>query len=157
MLLPLLIGLLVKARYGGAAGFLQPVMAQIWTVSLVLLLVLMLGLDVRKLISLFGTGALLATLLFIAIALVAGYLLGGPGADTKRVLALGTGQRNLSAAFIVATANFADQPNVLVYLAAAGLVGMVLVFPTAGEFGKRGERATEPGTAPEPIEKPRDL
>lgn len=36
-----------------------------------------------------------------------------------------------------ATGSFADQPNVLVYLAAAGLVGMVTSFPTAAEFGKR--------------------
>ena len=73
------------------------------------------------------------------ISLLAGYLLGGPGADTKQVLALGTGQRNLSAAFIIGGGNFADQPNVLVYVAAAGLVGMFVLFPAAGEFGKRSK------------------
>jgi bile acid:Na+ symporter, BASS family len=102
----------------------------------------MLALNVKNVVALFGTGAILATLLFIAISLLGGYLLGGPTTDTKQVLALGTGQRNLSAAFIVATASFADQPNVLVYLAAAGLVGMFAVFPTAGEFGKRSEEST---------------
>jgi predicted Na+-dependent transporter len=139
MFVPLLIGLFIKARYEGAAGTLQPVMSQISTISLALLLVLMLALNVKNVIALFGTGAILATLLFVAISLLGGYLLGGPSTDTKRVLALGTGQRNLSAAFIIATASFADQPNVLVYLAAAGLVGMFAVFPTAGEFGKRSE------------------
>ena len=139
MLAPLLIGLFVKARYEGAAGSLQPVMAQISTISLALLLVLMLGLNFKNVIALFGTGAILATILFIAISILGGYLLGGPSTDTKRVLALGTGQRNLSAAFIIATGSFADQPNVLIYLAAAGLVGMLVVFPTAGEFGKRSQ------------------
>jgi BASS family bile acid:Na+ symporter len=77
-------------------------------------------------------------------------LLGGPSTDTKQVLALGTGQRNLSAGFIIATGSFADQPNVLVFLAAAGLVGMFTLFPTAAEFGKRSKDATpEPATEPE--------
>jgi predicted Na+-dependent transporter len=147
MLVPLLIGLFIKARYEGAAEALQPVMAQISTISLALLLVLMIGLNFENVIALFGTGAIIATLLFTAITLLGGYLLGGPGTDTKQVLALGTGTRNLSAAFIIATGNFADQPNVLVYLAAAGLVGMVIVFPTAAEFGKRSETATGSETA----------
>lgn len=141
MLVPLLVGLLIKARYEGAAGESQPVMSQISNISLALLLVLMLALDYRSVIDLFGTGAILATLLFLAISLLVGYLLGGSSTDTKRVLALGSGQRNLAAAFIIATSNFADQPNVLVYLAAVGLVGMVVVLPTAAEFGKRS-RAT---------------
>jgi predicted Na+-dependent transporter len=141
MLVPLLIGLFIKARYEGAAEALQPVMAQISTISLALLLVLMLALNFSNVVALFGTGAIIATLLFLVIAILIGYLLGGPSTDTKMVLALGTGQRNLSAAFIIATGSFADQPNVLVYLAAAGLVGMFALFPTAGEFGKRSSKA----------------
>ena len=139
MLVPLIIGLLIKARYEGAAQTLQPVMAQIANISLALLLVLMLVVNFRNVLALFGTGAIIATLLFIAIAVVAGYFLGGPGTDTKRVLALGTGQRNLAAAFLIAAANFAEQPNVLVYLAATSLMMMVVLMPTAAEFGKRSE------------------
>ena len=137
MLLPLVIGLLINARYEGVARAMRPAMAQISTISLALLLVLMLALNFKNVIALFGTGAIAATLLFMVISVLAGYLLGGPSADTRQVLALGTGQRNLSAAFIVATSNFANQPNVLVYVAAAGLVGMAVLFPMAGEFGKR--------------------
>ena len=139
MLVPLIIGLLIKARYEGAAQTLQPVMAQIANISLALLLVLMLVVNFRNVLALFGTGAIIATLLFIAIAVVAGYFLGGPGTDNKRVLALGTGQRNVAAAFLIATANFAEQPNVLVYLAATSLMLMVSLMPTAAEFGKRSE------------------
>jgi predicted Na+-dependent transporter len=141
MLVPLIIGLLIKARYEGTAETLQPVMAQISNISLALLLVLMLVVNFRNVLALFGTGAIFATLLFIAIAVVAGYFLGGPSTDTKRVLALGTGQRKLAAAFLIATANFAELPNVLVYLAATGLLLMVSLMPTASEFGKRSESA----------------
>jgi predicted Na+-dependent transporter len=145
MLLPLVVGLLVRARYEGVARALQPVMAQISTVSLALLLVLMLALNCQNVLALFGTGAVAATLLFVVVSVLAGYVLGGPGVNTRRVLALGTGQRNLSAAFIIATGNFGDKPDVLVFVAAAGLLGLVLLFPTAGEFGKRVEVAHEKG------------
>jgi hypothetical protein len=65
------------------------------------------------------------------------------------VVALGTAQRNMAACFTIAAGNFADRPDVLVFLAAAGLVGMVIVMPLAAEFGKRaGEPAPEP--APQP-------
>ena len=74
MLVPLLVGLFIKARYEGAAGELEPVMAQISTISLVLLLVLMLGLNITNVIDLFGTGAILATVLFTGISIAAGYL-----------------------------------------------------------------------------------
>ncbi|HEV8194831.1 MAG TPA: hypothetical protein VGP82_25545 [Ktedonobacterales bacterium] len=48
-----------------------------------------------------------------------------------------TGQRKLAATVVIATGNFGDRTNVLVLLAAARLVGMVLVMPLAAEFGKR--------------------
>src|SRR5262249_42643175 len=104
----------------------------------------MLGLNVGKVLGLIGSGALLATLLLLLVAVGGGYLLGGPGADTRKVLALGTGQRNMAAGFAIATSNFAPQPDVPVFLAAAGLVGMVVVMPIAAEFGKRAGRAPAP-------------
>ena len=59
----------------------------------------------------------------------------------EKVLALGTGQRNLVATFVVAGGNFAAQPEVLIFLTAAGLVGMVVLFPVAAEFGNRSQGA----------------
>jgi len=72
----------------------------------------MLGLNIENVIGLFGSGALLATLILVAIAISSGYLLGGPGRDTRQVLAIGTGQRNLAATFLIAGNNFSDQPDV---------------------------------------------
>jgi predicted Na+-dependent transporter len=151
MIVPLAIGLFVKARYEEAAASLQPHMAQISNICMVLLLVLMLGLNISKVLGLFGSGAILAVLILIVVSVGAGFLLGGPGSDTKRVLALGTGQRNMAAGFAIATANFASQPDVLVFLAAAGLVGMIIVMPLAAEFGKRSKGvATAATPAPAP-------
>ncbi len=149
MLVPLAIGLVVRARWEEAAGELQKPIAQVSNLSLVLLLVLMLGLNIENVIGLFGSGALIATVILVAVAIGSGYLLGGPGTDTRQVLAMGTGQRNLAATFLIADSNFADQPDVLVFLAGAGLIGMALVMPLAAEFGKRAskEHAAEEGAA----------
>jgi BASS family bile acid:Na+ symporter len=151
ILVPLAIGLIVKARWDEAAQGLVHPMSQIANISLALLLVLMLGLNIGKVLGLFGSGAILAMLLLIAVSVVGGYLLGGPGVDTKRVLALGTGQRNMAACFTIATSSFADRPDVLVMLAAAGLVAMVIVMPIAAEFGKRS-RAPADQSAQQPAE-----
>jgi predicted Na+-dependent transporter len=145
MLVPLAIGLLVRARWEDAAGELQKPAAQVSNLSLVLLLVLMLGLNIENVIGLFGSGALIATIVMVGVAIGSGYLLGGPGRDTRQVLGLGTGQRNLAATFLIAGSNFADQPDVLVFLAGAGLIGMAIVMPLAAEFGKRAG-----ATRPEP-------
>jgi len=38
---------------------------------------------------------------------------------------------------VVATGSFADRPSVVVFLAAAGLIAMIMMMPIAGWFGKR--------------------
>jgi BASS family bile acid:Na+ symporter len=141
ILLPLAAGLFVNARYPEAATELRPPAGQVANISLMLVLVLTIGLNLGDVFGLFGTGAILAILLLIAIALAAGYLFGGPDAGTKRVLALGTGQRNLAAAFVIGAGNFGDRPDVMAMLGAVGLVGLIVVMPLASEFGKRGEPA----------------
>ena len=65
-------------------------MTQISNISLALLLVLMLGVNIGNVLGLLGTGAVIGIVLLVVVALGAGYLLGGPGNDTRRVLALGT-------------------------------------------------------------------
>jgi hypothetical protein len=67
------------------------------------------------------------------------------------VLALGTGERGVAAAFVIASGNFANQPDVLVFLAAAGLVMLGIAMPLAAEVGRRsGAARTAPVMAPEP-------
>jgi BASS family bile acid:Na+ symporter len=57
VLIPLAIGLFIKARY--TATLLQPVMAQTSNAALTILMVLMLMLNFDKLISVIGTGAVI--------------------------------------------------------------------------------------------------
>jgi BASS family bile acid:Na+ symporter len=139
ILLPLALGLVVDYISKDEADVLLPVLGQVSNVSLALLLALQLGSNLGNVIGLLGTGSILATIFLLAAAMAAGYFLGGSDPATRRTLALASGQRNVAAAFVVATGNFADRPDVLVFLAAAGLIGMVLVMPVAGWLGRRAE------------------
>jgi predicted Na+-dependent transporter len=134
MLLPLGIGLLLKARYEELAASLQPAMAQSSSISLLAVFVLMLALNFRTVIETVGSGAIIAALLLIASSFIAGYVLGG--SSSGPVVGLGTAQRNVSAAMVVAGSNFSD-PDVLVMIIVGALLMLVVLMPLAGELGKR--------------------
>jgi BASS family bile acid:Na+ symporter len=147
MLLPLGIGLFMKARWSELAGDLQPHMASASSLAIVLMLVGAIVLQWDNIVSLFGTGAVLAIVVFMLTSLALGYGVGGWGSDpaTRSVMGLGTAQRNLSAALVVGATNFSSSPNVLITVVAAGLIGLVLLLPIGAELGKR---STTAGSAP---------
>lgn len=136
MLLPLGIALVTRARYPELAGQLQSLMGQASNMTLLLLLVTSLLANFQQLIGLIGTGGILAALALIAGGIVIGYLLGGPARDTRSVLGLGTGQRNIAAALLVSTQSFTD-PQVVAMVLAGSTLGLFVLLPLAGELGKR--------------------
>jgi BASS family bile acid:Na+ symporter len=69
--------------------------------------------------------------------MIIGYILGGPGKDTRIVLSLGTGQRNISAAILVATQNFGDDPEVTLMLVATAIFGLLIMLPYASKMAKK--------------------
>lgn len=148
MLVPLGVGLLIKARYPELAAHTQPHMAQASSTSLLAVFVLMLVLNFDTMIGAIGSGAIIAALLFILISLAIGYFL-GPSATTRPVLGLGTAQRNIAAAMVVATGNFSDDPNVLTMILVGALLMLVILMPTAGELGKRSEQSRPKRINPE--------
>src|SRR6476661_3985685 len=135
MLLPLVIGLALKARYGDLAARVKPVLDWISNASLILLIALITAANIDKVLQVFGTLGILAGLLFIALGLVTGWLLGGSSTDTKRVMALGTGQRNIAAALVVATQSFSD-PKVVVMVIVVAIVGLIVLLPLSRALGR---------------------
>jgi len=131
MLLPLATGLALKARCGGLAARVKPALD--WISSLILLVSLITAANIDKVLQVFGTRGILAGLLFIALGLGTGWLLGGPNADTKRVMALGTGQRNIAAALVVASQSFSD-PKVIVMVIVVAIVGLIILMPLSRAF-----------------------
>jgi bile acid:Na+ symporter, BASS family len=136
MLLPLVIGLVLKARYGDLAERVKPVLDWISNVSLILLIALITAANIDKVLQVFGTRGILAGVLFIALGLGTGWLLGGPSADTKRVMALGTGQRNIAAALVVASQSFSDA-KVVVMVIVVAIVGLIILMPLSRALASR--------------------
>src|SRR5438067_422717 len=74
-------------------------------------------------------------LLFIAIGLVLGWFLGGPDINTRRVLALGTAQRNIAAALVVGSQSFSD-PKVVVMVVVVAIVSLLVLMPLSRKLAK---------------------
>jgi bile acid:Na+ symporter, BASS family len=137
MLLPLAAGLALKSYYESLATRAKPVLDWISNISLILLVLLITAANVDKVLQVFGTFGILAGLLFIAFGVGIGWLLGGPNADTRRVMALGTGQRNIAAALVVASQSF-DDPKVVVIVIVVAIVGLIVLMPFSRALAKRG-------------------
>jgi BASS family bile acid:Na+ symporter len=89
-----------------------------------------------------GTGGILVSILLVVGAVIIGYLLGGTNKDNKKVLALGTGQRNLAAAFAIASSSFAADPEVLIEVMDVAVIGFLVLMLIAGELGRRSAGRT---------------
>ncbi|HKE36278.1 MAG TPA: bile acid:sodium symporter [Candidatus Baltobacteraceae bacterium] len=137
MLVPLAAALVLKARRAEIAARVKPVLDGISNISLILLLVLITAANINKVLQVFGSRAILAGLLFIALGFVIGWLLGGPGADTRKVVALGTAQRNIAAALVVAGESFND-PRVVVMVTVIAIASLITLMPLSGLLVNRG-------------------
>ncbi|MFN0127258.1 MAG: bile acid:sodium symporter family protein [Verrucomicrobiales bacterium] len=136
MLCPLGAGMAVKAMAPRVAARCRPVLERISSVALLGLLILILGLNFQAVLRLFGTGSILAAVLFAALAALGGWLLGGPGNPQRTLLGLGTALRNIPAALIISVQNFRD-PNVSVMVLVTTLTGILLLVPAAVRMGRR--------------------
>ena len=143
MLLPLVTGLALNALVPARAARLRPYLSTISTVALVALLVSTVLADFGDLLEVFGTGAFLAALLFVAGAFASGYLVRLTDRDTRNELGLVTAQRNIAAATVVATQDFGD-PDTLVMVVVTLVVTMIILFPFVRVLRRRGERGARP-------------
>jgi predicted Na+-dependent transporter len=135
MLIPLGIGLLVRARYPDLAdGWVGPT-GQISGVGLVLGIVASLLLTWREILGAVGSWIFIGTAILLAAGLLAGYLagLGRPSGD-RTITALASAQRNIAAALVVAVSLGGD---VIVLTLVGALVIPIALIVLAGELGKR--------------------
>ncbi|HEY4284299.1 MAG TPA: bile acid:sodium symporter [Chthoniobacterales bacterium] len=128
MLLPLAVGLASKVWFATAAARVRSVLERIANFSLILFTLLLIIVNFRSVLDIFGTRGILAGLLFIAISFGIGWFLGGPDPDGRRVVALGTAQRNIAAAIVVGGQSFTD-PKVVVMVVVVAIVGLLILMP----------------------------
>jgi len=141
VLLPLLLGLLLKARRPALAGRLRLPLARLGNISLVLSCFILLPLVYRDaLVDVILNGwGLLVLVLYLPVAIGAGWWLGGPDADKRRLLALCCGQGSMGAAFVIASHSF-NNAHVIAMLLLILWVTLAVLVPLALVFRRQGSR-----------------
>jgi BASS family bile acid:Na+ symporter len=134
MLSPLVLALLIRAFFEKIALILQGWFAKLTNLAMLLVIITLVILNTSHLIAMVGY-PLLAILLFLIVSMLIGYFLVGKQKSIKVVSARGTGQRNISAALLVATQNF-DNPEITIMLVAMSIFGLFIMMPYAKKMGK---------------------
>ena len=137
VLLPLVLGLLIKTRWAALAARLRPALARLGNISAVVscfILLPLVYLDALKDVLL--NGGLLVLLLYLPVAVGAGWWLGGPDAGQRRLLALCCGQGSMGAAFVIAAHNF-NNPHVIAMLLLILWASLALLIPLAVVFRRQ--------------------
>jgi BASS family bile acid:Na+ symporter len=137
VLLPLGIGLFIKARYEEQAREWAPPLNRLSTLALLIVIVSSIVVDFSTLLTLIGSFAILAGILLVLAAFVLGYFLGGSDQASRRVTGTVTGSRAVGPALLIATQSFPTDPKVTAGVIAVGLIGSLLPAIVAMEWGKR--------------------
>jgi bile acid:Na+ symporter, BASS family len=134
LFLPILVGLAVQAVAPRWAARLAPIGGKLATAALVVVFVSIFGANLAELIRMLKSGAVLAGVLLIVGAFAVGYLLSRH--ERSAVLGLGTAQRNIAAAMVIASRDFTD-PDILVMVTACAFAGLLVLFPIAWLLSRR--------------------
>jgi predicted Na+-dependent transporter len=140
MLIPLLIGMLIKSHSPDVADHWAPVMQKVSSLSILILLVVGLGLNISNILSFIGTLGIGAMVLLIVGALLIGMLFGGSDPGVRSAMGLSTANRNGAAALLVATQNFSGT-NTLPFVLVGVVLMLLILLPVAKRLGKRSEAA----------------
>ena len=125
VLAPLAVGMAVRARRPPTAARLAQLAAPLSTVGLLVVIAIVLARYARIVLDVFvavGPAALTAVLL----ALLLGWLLGGPARPTRAATSLVTGVRANGPALAIAQASFASLPAVSVAIVVFGTFSILL-------------------------------
>jgi BASS family bile acid:Na+ symporter len=133
MLVPLAIGLLIRANAADVAAEYGPLFTKGSSLAIVVLMVVGVGLSARNILGLLGTGGIVALLVFVLGSFAIGTILGGRDQGVRGVLGLGTAQRNVSAALVVAAQNFG--PDTLTFVLVGAIVMLLILMPVARRLG----------------------
>jgi ACR3 family arsenite transporter len=140
MLLPLIIGLSIMARFPKIAKEIAPMMTQASTFSMLVVVVLIVLVNYNKLWSALGSGAFAAMAIFIVILFVVGFYLGGKNKIQRVTMGIATAERNVAAALLVASVSFNDA-KVIIMVVIGALMLFIFGLLGAAEIGRRANRS----------------
>lgn len=150
MLIPLGVGLLVRANYPVLADDWAGKAGQASSMGLMLGISSALLLSWRQVIGSFGTWIFVGLAIIFVVALVSGWLAGmGRPAGDRMLLGLATANRNIAAGLVIAASIGGDT---LVYTLVGALTLPVMLIAIAGRIGKNAVAA--PAAVAQPLPDP---
>ena len=137
VLLPLVVGLVVRSRYAENAAKWRPELVKIANLALGLALIAGLAVNWSTIVSLFGSLMLLASLVIAVLALVLGLLVGGSDPGVRTTTGLVSGLRFSSLGLIIIGTQLNGNPDYLGPAIVFALVDMVVCMFVAVEIGRK--------------------
>ncbi len=135
MLIPLGLGLLVRARYPDLADDWVGTAGKASTMGLLLGIGSALMLTWREVIGSIGTWVFVGMAIILVVGLLAGWLAGmGRPSSERTLMGLATANRNIAAALVIATSIGGDT---IVYTLVGALTIPVVLIVFAGQIGRR--------------------
>lgn len=147
LVVPILVGLAVQELAPRLAQRLVPVGSKVATVTLVLSVASIFGAYFQEVMRIVKTPAVVAGALLVVGAFAVGFLLSRRERST--VLGLGTAQRNIAAAMVIASRDFTN-PDILVMITASCLVGLLILFPLSWLLSRQSPHVGLPTSRPAP-------
>jgi BASS family bile acid:Na+ symporter len=138
--LPIVIGIVVKARFDKAAKHLAHYAHMVANLFMALTVVLIFVLNYDKFLLLFGTRALGVALLYVVSTGLLGYLLGGPERGNRAPMMFWFGARNASISMLLASTLFPDR-SVLVMASVTIIIMIAIALPLSFWLGRRNAQS----------------
>jgi BASS family bile acid:Na+ symporter len=139
VLLPLLVGLAIRTWWVRLADIIDEPLTKLSNTLLNVVIILIIVKDLDVILG-FGLGILILMFLLIALYVLIGHLLGGPGLPDRTALAVATAQRNGAIAMMVAAQAL---PAAVPAIVGFGVLTLVAIVLYLGAIGKKAAEAAE--------------
>jgi BASS family bile acid:Na+ symporter len=147
VLIPLIVGLIVKARYPDHAAEWTGGLVRIANLALVVAVAAGISVNWQTIVDLFGSWVLVASVLIIVIALALGLLVGGRNAQTRTSTGLVSGLRFGSLGLIIIGTQLGGNPDYLGPALVFALLDLLLPMVLAIEIGRGARVGTSAASA----------
>ncbi len=149
-LIPLAIGLVVRARYAEHAANWQVELARVSNLALAIALIAGISVNWQAIVSLLGSWVLLASALTAIVSVALGALVGHADAETRTTTGLVSGLRFGSLGLIIIGTQLHGNPDYLGRAIVFSLVDLILVLFLSVELGRRGGSTSDASRSAQP-------
>jgi len=142
VLLPLVVGLVVKARYPDNSSTWQPELVRVANLAMVIALATGIAANWHTIVTMFGSWVIVIAIVIVVVGLVAGALLGGRNPETRTTTSLVSGTRFAGLGLIIIGTQLHGAANYMGPAITFALVSLIIPIAVGVEIGRKTARAS---------------